>query len=107
MQASLVALVAALVGIFMERFGSGIPYLEILGDALVMGAFIIAITSFLLFLKSQLFRRSDEIAWTAGNRFSSAVPVVPEHSPRDTFPIRRLDSVDRHREIGFFFEIEG
>jgi hypothetical protein len=64
MQASVVALVAAFIGIFMGRFGSGIPYLEILGDAFVMGAFIIASTSLLLFLKSQLFG-VDEIAWSS------------------------------------------
>ena len=64
MQASLVALVAALVGIILERAGSGTPYLTIIGDALVMGAFIIASTSLLLFLKSQLFG-VDEIAWSS------------------------------------------
>jgi hypothetical protein len=63
MQASVVALVAAFIGIFMGRFGSGIPYLRILGDAFVMGAFIIASTSLLLFLKSRLFG-VDEIAWS-------------------------------------------
>jgi hypothetical protein len=63
MQASVVALVAAFIGIFMGRFGSGEPYLRILGDAFVMGAFIIASTSFLLFLKSRLFG-IDEIAWS-------------------------------------------
>jgi hypothetical protein len=64
MQASVVALVAVFIGIFMGRFGSELPYLRILGDAFVMGAFIIASTSFLLFLKSQLFG-VDEIAWTS------------------------------------------
>ncbi len=62
MQASVVALVAAFIGIFMGRFGSGLLYLRILGDAFVMGAFIIASTSLLLFLKSRLFG-IDEIAW--------------------------------------------
>ncbi len=65
MQASLVALVAALAGIILERAGSGTPYLMIIGDALIMGAFIIAITSFLLFLKDQFFGRGDEIMWTS------------------------------------------
>ncbi len=65
MQASLVALVAALAGIILERLGSGTPYLMILGDALIMGAFIIAITSFLLFLRGRFFG-IDEIAWTGG-----------------------------------------
>ncbi len=65
MQASLVALVAALAGIILERMGSGTPYLVIIGDALVMGAFIIAITSFLLFLKDRfLSTGGDEIMWS-------------------------------------------
>jgi hypothetical protein len=65
MQASLVALVAALAGIILERMGSGTPYLVILGDALIMGAFIIAITSFLLFLKDRfLSTGGDEIMWS-------------------------------------------
>jgi hypothetical protein len=62
MQASIVALVAAFIGIFMGRFGYEMPLLRVLGDAFVMGAFIIASTSFLLFLKSRLFG-IDEIAW--------------------------------------------
>ena len=64
MQASIVALVAAFIGIFLGRFGAGFPYLMILGDAFVMGAFIIASTAFLLFLKGRLFG-IDEIAWTS------------------------------------------
>lgn len=63
MQASIVALVAALAGILLEKGGTGTPYLMLIGDALVMGAFIIAITSFLLFLKEQFFGRADAIAW--------------------------------------------
>ena len=51
MQASLVALVAALAGIILERAGGGTPYLSIIGNALIMGAFIIAITAFLLFMR--------------------------------------------------------
>ncbi len=65
MQASLVALVAALAGIILERVGSGAPYLMIFGDALIMGAFIIAITSFLIFLRDQLLGGGDQIAWTS------------------------------------------
>jgi hypothetical protein len=60
MQASIVALVAALAGIILERAGSQMPYLVIIGDALVMGAFIIAITAFLLFLKTQFFPSGTE-----------------------------------------------
>jgi Mn2+/Fe2+ NRAMP family transporter len=65
MQASLVALVAALAGIILERAGSGTPYLMIFGDALIMGAFIIAITSFLIFLRDQLLAGGDQIVWTS------------------------------------------
>jgi hypothetical protein len=65
MQASLVALVAALLGIALERLGQGTPYIALTGTALIMGAFIIAITSFLLFLKAQFLGRPDEIAWNA------------------------------------------
>ena len=63
MQASIVALVAALAGILLERLGAGTPYLMIIGDAFVMGAFIIAITAFLLFLKEQFFGSTDAITW--------------------------------------------
>jgi hypothetical protein len=66
MQASLVALVAALVGILLERMGGEAPYISIIGTALIMGAFIIAITAFLLFLKDRLlYGGTDEIAWTS------------------------------------------
>lgn len=61
MQASLVALVAALAGIILGRVGSG-TFLMIIGDALIFGAFIIALTAFLLFLKDRFFG-IDEIAW--------------------------------------------
>jgi hypothetical protein len=63
MQASLIALAAALLGIVLERFGQGTPYISLTGTALIMGAFVIAITSFLLFLRIQFFGRPDEIAW--------------------------------------------
>lgn len=66
MQASLVALVAALVGIGLEKMGSGSPAIVLFGDALIMGAFIIAVTSFLLFLKNRFFGQGmDEIAWNS------------------------------------------
>lgn len=64
MQASLVALAAALAGIVLEKAGGGSPPVTLLADALIMGAFIIAITAFLLFLKERFFGRGvDEIAW--------------------------------------------
>jgi hypothetical protein len=66
MQASLIALAAALLGIVLERTGEGTPYLSIIGTALIMGAFIIAITSFLLYLKERFLSSGrDEIAWTS------------------------------------------
>lgn len=62
MQASLVALAAALVGIVLERTGT--PPFSIIGTALIMGAFIIAITSFLLFLREWILSgNNDEIMW--------------------------------------------
>jgi hypothetical protein len=62
MQASLVALAAALIGIVLERTGT--PPLSIIGTALIMGAFIIAITSFLLFLREWILSgNNDEIMW--------------------------------------------
>ena len=67
MQASIVSLVAAFIGIFLGRFGAGTPYLMILGDAFIMGAFIVASTALLLFLRDQLFGRGDEILWSSGN----------------------------------------
>jgi hypothetical protein len=65
MQASLVALVAALGGIVLERAGATTPYLSIIGNALIMGAFIIAITAFLLFVRDRFLGGTDEIAWTS------------------------------------------
>jgi hypothetical protein len=63
-QASLVALVAALVGIVLEKLGAGSPFVIILGEAFIMGAFIIAITAFLIFAKERFFGGGvDEIAW--------------------------------------------
>jgi hypothetical protein len=62
MHASLVALAASLVGIVLERTGT--PPYTIIGTALIMGAFIIAITSFLLFLKDWILtNNTDEIMW--------------------------------------------
>jgi len=63
-QASLVALVAALAGIVIGKFGGDFPGILVLGDALIMGAFIIAITAFILFLKARFFGvGQDEITW--------------------------------------------
>jgi hypothetical protein len=65
-QASLVALVAALTGIVLEKFGSELPFVRIIGDALIMGAFIIAMTAFILFVKNRFFGTGqDEIMWSS------------------------------------------
>ena len=62
MHASLVALAASLVGIVLERTGT--PPYTIIGTALIMGAFIIAITSFLLFVREWILSgNTDEIMW--------------------------------------------
>jgi len=62
-----VALVAALVGIVLEWIGGeGTPFLSIIGDVLIMGAFIIAITAFSFFRKDRFLSQGiDEIAWTS------------------------------------------
>ncbi len=62
MQASLVALLAALSGIILGRAGAG-TFLMIIGDALIFGSFIIAVTAFLLFMKDRFFG-IDEINWS-------------------------------------------
>jgi hypothetical protein len=65
-QASLVALVAALAGIVIGKFGEISPGIRIIGDAFIMGAFIIAITAFILFLKNRFFGTGqDEITWSS------------------------------------------
>ena len=62
MQASIVALVAALAGIIIQKMGNS-NFFSIIGDAFIMGAFIIAITAFLLFLKVRVLGSSiDELA---------------------------------------------
>lgn len=55
MQASLVAQAAALAGIILEKSGLAFPFVRIIGDALIMGAFIIAITAFHLYAKNRFF----------------------------------------------------
>ena len=48
-----VALVAAPGGIVLEYPGPGPPFIAIIGDALIVGAFSIAITVFTLFLEER------------------------------------------------------
>jgi hypothetical protein len=65
-QASLVALAAALAGIILERSGLAFPFVRIIGDALIMGAFIIAITAFIIYAKNRFFGTpQDEIMWSS------------------------------------------
>jgi len=61
MQVSRVVLVAVRSGIVLER--SETPFLSIIGNARIMGAFIIAITAFLHILKDRfLSSGAGEIA---------------------------------------------
>lgn len=56
------ALIAALAGIILQKIGNS-NFFMILGDAFIMGAFIIAITAFLLFLKTRIVGSGmDELA---------------------------------------------
>jgi len=50
-QAMLVALGAVIVGIVFTRLGSASLPISIVGMMLIMGAFVIGITGFLLFIK--------------------------------------------------------
>jgi len=52
-QVSILALVAALVGIIILKIGAGSPFITILGDACIMGAFAIALIAFLFFMKER------------------------------------------------------
>jgi hypothetical protein len=52
-QVSIIALVVALVGIIMLKFGGGTPFVTILGDACIMGAFAIALIALLFFVKDR------------------------------------------------------
>jgi hypothetical protein len=61
-QASIVALVAALAGIIIQKMGNS-NFFSIIGDAFIMGAFVVAIVAFLLFLKVRVMGQSvDELA---------------------------------------------
>ena len=62
MQASIIALIAALAGIIIQKMGNS-NFFTIIGDAFIMGAFVIAIAAFLLFLKVRLMGPGvDELA---------------------------------------------
>lgn len=67
-QASVIALAAALLGIVFQYAGKETPYIHIIGTACIMGAFIIAVTAFLLFLKERFLSTGrDELTWSGGH----------------------------------------
>ncbi|MDP3564456.1 MAG: hypothetical protein Q8R70_08200 [Methanoregula sp.] len=62
MQASIVALIAVLAGIIIQKMGNS-NFFTIIGDAFIMGAFVIAVAAFLLFLKARFMGTGmDELA---------------------------------------------
>ena len=50
-QAMLVALIAVVVGIIFDQFGAMSVLFSLVGKMFIMGAFIIGVTAFILFLK--------------------------------------------------------
>ena len=57
-QAMLIALGAVCVGIIFTQMGSASLPIRIVGTMLIMGAFIIGITGFLLFLRDIFFEHA-------------------------------------------------
>ena len=55
-KAMLIALGAVIVGIVFTQLGSASVPISIVGTILIMGAFVIGITGFLLFLKELILR---------------------------------------------------
>jgi len=58
-QAMLIALGAVCIGIVFTQLGSASVPLSIVGTMLIMGAFIIGITGFLLFLRDLVFKQGE------------------------------------------------
>ncbi|HOX34739.1 MAG TPA: hypothetical protein P5217_03390 [Methanoregulaceae archaeon] len=54
-QPSIVALGAALFGIVLQTYGAEYRFVYIIGTACIMGAFVIAVTAFLLVIKDWIF----------------------------------------------------
>jgi polyferredoxin len=54
-QAMLIALAAVCIGIVFSQLGSASPYISLVGTIFIMGAFIIGITAFLLFIRDLFF----------------------------------------------------
>jgi hypothetical protein len=59
-QAMLIALGAVCIGIVFVQLGSASVPISIVGTMLIMGAFIIGVTAFLLFLRDLVFRQESE-----------------------------------------------
>ncbi|MFA5267102.1 MAG: hypothetical protein WC379_03950 [Methanoregula sp.] len=55
-QAMLVAVAAACVGIVFAQMGPSSIFISYVGMMLIMGAFVIGITGFLLFLRDAVFK---------------------------------------------------
>jgi hypothetical protein len=55
LQAMLIALGAACVGVIFDQLGTSSLFISIVGKMLIMGAFVIGITAFLLFLREWMF----------------------------------------------------
>jgi hypothetical protein len=54
-QAMLIALVAVCIGIVFNQLGSASLFISLVGTIFIMGAFVIGITAFLLFLWDLIF----------------------------------------------------
>ena len=58
-EAMLIALGAACIGIVFTRLGASSVFIAIVGTMLIMGAFVIGITAFILFLRDLMFRNAE------------------------------------------------
>ena len=58
-EAMLVALGAVCIGILFDQLGSSSLYFSLVGRMFIMGAFIIAITAFILTMKEWLLEQKD------------------------------------------------
>ena len=54
-QVMLLAMIAVCIGILFSQLGSLSVFISVVGIMFIMGAFIIAITAFLLFLREWIF----------------------------------------------------
>jgi hypothetical protein len=56
-QAMLIALGAVCIGIVFDQAGSASVFLSIVGKMLIMGAFVIGITAFILFMRELILEK--------------------------------------------------